>query len=92
MYESGLYSDVIDRMSPLSDDKIQMAWLAIQMGWKELVVISGQNGEGTGNASTVRINGKSVFHQEDHPYLSAEAYANEAADVNCAYALSFNKR
>ena len=70
----------------------QMAWLAIQMGWKELVVISGQNGEGTGNASTVRINGKSVFHQEDHPYLSPEAYANEAADVNCAYALSFNKR
>ena len=29
MYESGLYSDVIDRMSPLSDGKIQMAWLAV---------------------------------------------------------------
>ena len=29
MYEAGLYSDVIDRMSPLSDGKIQMAWLAV---------------------------------------------------------------
>lgn len=70
----------------------QMAWLAIQMGWKELTVISGQNGEANGNASTIRINGKSVFHQEDHPYLSPEPYANEGADVNCAYAISLNKR
>ena len=29
MYEAGLYSELIDRMSPLSDGKVQMAWLAI---------------------------------------------------------------
>ncbi|MCQ2515620.1 MAG: glycogen/starch/alpha-glucan phosphorylase [Saccharofermentans sp.] len=29
MYEAGLYSELIDRMSPLADGKIQMAWLAI---------------------------------------------------------------
>ena len=29
MYEAGLYSEVIDKMSPLSDGKVQMAWLAI---------------------------------------------------------------
>ena len=70
----------------------QMAWLAQKMGWRDVIVLSGQNGEGNGNASTVRINGKSVFHQEDHPYNSPEPYANEGADVNCAYALVFNKR
>lgn len=70
----------------------QMAWLAQKMGWKDVIVLSGQNGEGTGNASTVRINGKSVFHQEDHPYLAPEPYENEAANVNCAYALVLNKR
>ncbi len=69
----------------------QMAWLAIQMGWKELTVISGQNGEGNGNASTVRVNGKSVFQSADHPYLSP-VYDNEGGDVNCAYAIVLNKR
>ena len=29
MYEAGLYSELIDRMSPLADGKVQMAWLAI---------------------------------------------------------------
>mgnify|MGYP003290627536 CR=1 FL=1 len=29
MYEAGLYSELIDKMSPLSDGKVQMAWLAI---------------------------------------------------------------
>ena len=29
MYEAGLYSELIDRMSPLADGKIHMAWLAI---------------------------------------------------------------
>ena len=29
MYEAGLYSELIDRMSPLSDGKVQMAWIAI---------------------------------------------------------------
>ena len=29
MYEQGLYSEIIDKMSPLSDGKVQMAWLAI---------------------------------------------------------------
>jgi len=29
MYEAGLYSELIDRMSPLSNGKVQMAWLAI---------------------------------------------------------------
>lgn len=70
----------------------QLAWIGMKLGWKEAVVISGQNGEGNGNASTIRINGKSIFQTEDHPYLVAEAYANEGADVNCAYAISFNKR
>ena len=69
----------------------QMAWIAKKLGWRELIVVSGQNGEGTGNASTVRINGKSVFSQADHPY-GAEVYNNEAADVNCAYVLSFDRR
>ena len=68
-----------------------MAWIAKKLGWRELIVVSGQNGEGTGNASTVRINGKSVFSQADHPY-GAEVYNNEAADVNCAYVLSFDRR
>ncbi|MCR5327364.1 MAG: glycogen/starch/alpha-glucan phosphorylase [Saccharofermentans sp.] len=29
MYEAGLYSELIDRMSPLADGKIHMAWMAI---------------------------------------------------------------
>lgn len=29
MYEAGIYSDVIDRMSILADGKVQMAWMAI---------------------------------------------------------------
>ncbi len=29
MYEAGVYSDLIDRMSMLSDGKVQMAWMAI---------------------------------------------------------------
>lgn len=29
MYEAGLYSELIDRMSPLADGKVQMAWLAV---------------------------------------------------------------
>lgn len=29
MYEAGLYSELIDKMSPLADGKVQMAWLAI---------------------------------------------------------------
>ncbi|MBR4430623.1 MAG: glycogen/starch/alpha-glucan phosphorylase [Clostridiales bacterium] len=29
MYEAGLYSEVIDRLSPLGDGKIHMAWLAV---------------------------------------------------------------
>ena len=29
MYEAGLYSELIDRMSPLGDGKIHMAWMAI---------------------------------------------------------------
>ena len=69
----------------------QMAWIVRQLGWKDVIVVSGQNGEGTGNASTVRVNGKSVFNQADHPY-TAEVYNNEASDVNCAYVLAFDKK
>ncbi len=29
MYEAGLYSELIDKMSPLADGKVQMAWMAI---------------------------------------------------------------
>lgn len=69
----------------------QLAWIAYKLGWRDVIVISGQNGEGNGNASTVRINGKSVFQQSDHPYFSP-VYDNEGAEVNCAYVLSFDKR
>lgn len=72
----------------------QMAWIAKQLGWKEFIVVCGQNGENTGNASTIRVNGKSVFAPEDHPYgaVNGAAYADEAAEVNCAYVMKFDER
>ena len=70
----------------------QMAWVAHQLGWRDVALISTSDDEtDTSVEPNVRINGKAVISQQEATY-NPELYANESADKVAAYYISLSAK